>query len=328
MSIIGCAGLLVADTFCGPMPELPREGQLLAIEAMSSSAGGCAANVAFDLKRQGLEVELAGCVGHDAAAAILMDAFEAENIGCARVAQVETHPTSQTVILLVDGQDRRYIHVFGANAALETRHFDREWLRGLTVFYLGGLFALPGLETGALADVLAFCHESGVLTVVDVVVPQGFQADGAARLALEKLLPHTDYFLPNDDEAIHLTGHADTLSQLRAFREMGANTVILTRGTAGAIAAQGDDYWQAAAYEMDAVDPSGSGDAFASGIIYGITQKWEMSQILRYATAVGGSATLAVGTTGSVFHFSQAQAYIEAHPLQIVRGQLESGTEA
>ena len=30
MADIGCAGILVADTFCGPLPALPREGELLA----------------------------------------------------------------------------------------------------------------------------------------------------------------------------------------------------------------------------------------------------------------------------------------------------------
>ena len=31
MAQVGCAGILVEDTFCGPMQELPREGQLLVL---------------------------------------------------------------------------------------------------------------------------------------------------------------------------------------------------------------------------------------------------------------------------------------------------------
>ena len=33
---VGCAGVLVADMFCGPMRELPREGQLMVILDNSS----------------------------------------------------------------------------------------------------------------------------------------------------------------------------------------------------------------------------------------------------------------------------------------------------
>ena len=159
-------------------------------------------------------------------------------------------------------------------------------------------------------------------TVVDVVVPQGFEAGAEGRRALEKLLPHTDYFLPNDDEAQQLTGHTDSVGQLLAFRKMGANTVILTRGTAGAVAAKGDDYWQAAAYEMDVIDPSGSGDAFASGVIYSVLRGWDLQQTLRYAAAVGGSSTLAVGTTSSVWSAPQALQFIETNPLAITSGRL------
>ena len=49
---VGCAGILVADTLCGPVEALPRPGQLLAVEDIPSKAGGCAANVAIDLARQ------------------------------------------------------------------------------------------------------------------------------------------------------------------------------------------------------------------------------------------------------------------------------------
>ena len=49
MSEIGCAGILVADTVCGPLDELPREGSLVTLESMPAKAGGCAANVAIGL---------------------------------------------------------------------------------------------------------------------------------------------------------------------------------------------------------------------------------------------------------------------------------------
>ena len=110
-----CAGILVADTFCGPMAALPREGQLLAVEAMPVKAGGCAANVAIDLAKQGFSVEVAGCLGRDSSAKVVLDCLERFGVSCRRVAYSDGYPTSTTVILLVQGQDRRYIHSFGAN---------------------------------------------------------------------------------------------------------------------------------------------------------------------------------------------------------------------
>jgi len=68
VATVGCAGILVAYMFCGPMSALPEPGQLLTVDDMPTSVGGCAANVAIDVARQGIDVEVAGCLGHDAAA--------------------------------------------------------------------------------------------------------------------------------------------------------------------------------------------------------------------------------------------------------------------
>src|SRR4030043_77694 len=110
MADVGCAGILVADTFCGPMKALPREGELLAVDDMPAHAGGCAANVAIDLAKQGGSVDVAGGGGYDTSANIVTAEMKENHVGCDHVVQVSNYPTSKTVILLVEGQDRRYIH--------------------------------------------------------------------------------------------------------------------------------------------------------------------------------------------------------------------------
>jgi sugar/nucleoside kinase (ribokinase family) len=314
MADVGCAGILVADTFCGPMPRLPREGELLVIDRMPSKAGGCAANVAIDLAKQGVAADVCGCVGGDSSAQVLLAGLQAAGIGCDEVHRLHEYPTSKTVILLVEGQDRRYIHVFGANAAFSAGRIRRDWLRGLKVFYLGGLLAMPGVDPGELAELLGYCRQHRIATVVDVVVPQ----DYSGMTALAPLLPHVDYFLPNQDEACRLTGCADAERQVQSFLDHGAATVIVTVGAEGALAARGGQRWRAEAYRVPSVDPSGSGDAFAAGIVAGILAGWDMPRTLRYAAALGASATTAIGTTDGVFTASAAQAFLDRHPLSVV----------
>ena len=279
------------------MKRLPREGELLAVNHMPSKAGGCAANVAIDLAKQEIAVEVCGCVGADASAEVLLKSLQAAGVGCGQVQRLDSHPTSKTVILLVEGEDRRYIHVFGANAGFNVRQIRREWVDGLKVFYLGGLFAMPTVDTDELAELLAYCRQCGIVTVIDVVVAQGL----VGMKDLSPLLPYTDYFLPNDDEAQQLTGFGDTERQLETFLRHGAGTVVITRRREGSVAASGYEQWHAATYPVDSIDPSGSGDAFAAGIVTGIVRHWEMDQTLRYAAALGASATTAIGTTDGVF---------------------------
>ena len=313
MAEVGCAGILVADIFCGPMRELPREGQLLAVDTMKSSAGGCAANVAIDLARQGIEVEVVGCLGKDAGNEVLLSTFKRENINCSQIDFVDDYPTSQTVILLVEGQDRRYIHTFGANKMFTVSHIDRDWLSKLKVFYLGGLFLMPAVKADEFLDLLKFCRAKGVVTVVDVVIPEGARVINDLKI----LLPYIDYFLPNNDEAEQLTGQTEVADQVRIFLGYGANKVIITRGSRGALAVDGKDMWQSGIYKIDSVDPSGSGDAFDAGVIMGILKGWDMSQILRYASALAASATRAVGTTTGIFTPKELELFMDSNQLEL-----------
>ena len=119
------------------------------LDDMPTSAGGCAANVAIDLARQGIDVEVAGCVGNDAAGDSLVAELRHAGVHCGRIVKSPALPTSKTVVLLVSGEDRRYLHNFGANGAFGVGDIDRDWAKSLRVFYIGGLFALPRMSITA-----------------------------------------------------------------------------------------------------------------------------------------------------------------------------------
>lgn len=316
--LVGCAGIVVADMFCGPMDRLPDPGQLLSVSDMPTSTGGCAANVAIGLSRQKIASKLFAAVGNDASGHGLVSDLQTNGIDCASVRRHERLPTSKTAILLVKGEDRRYIHSFGANADFSTQDIPLAELDGLKVFYLGGLCVLPAMQMQLLAKLLAHCRQNGIVTVVDVVVPQG--KNGMDDIA--PLLTQIDYFLPNEDEAARLTGYNDPVEQSKAFTMAGVNTVIITRASAGAFARRGNEFWTIPAHQIDAVDPSGSGDAFCSGIIAGIVHGWEMPRMLQYASALGASATLLIGTTAGVFTTEEAEAFMKCNPLAVKTGRI------
>jgi sugar/nucleoside kinase (ribokinase family) len=135
--------------------------------------------------------------------------------------------------------------------------------------------------------------------------------------ALKQLLPLIDVFVPNDDEARMFTGLTDPLDQLRAFEAAGASTVIVTCGSRGSVALSSGKKWRCGAYQMPVVDPSGSGDAFTSGVIRGMLSSWDFPRTLRYASAIGASVTRAAGTTDSVFSAPEAEEFVAHHPLTV-----------
>jgi sugar/nucleoside kinase (ribokinase family) len=305
----------VADIFCGPIAGLPREGQLVAVNRIPITVGGCAANVAISLIRQGITVDVAGCVGDDPAAELIVAALASEGLGTDRIARLPDESSSKTVVVLIQGEDRRYLHSFGANARFSVEHLPREWIAALDVLYLGGLGVLPGMAVRDLATVLEFARTRGVTTVVDVVLPDR-DADYSALLGL---LPQIDYFLPNDDEGRLLTGREEPGDILAALREAGARSVILSLGERGALAFHEGVTYRSSVYPGECIDPSGAGDAFCAGAIAGIAEDWPMDRTLSYASALGHSCIESVGTTEGVFSREAAMEFTDSHRLQIAR---------
>ena len=87
--------------------------------------------------------------------------------------------------------------------------------------------------------------------------------------------------------------------------------------TKGSVAVFGNECWRCQTYPGQVVDPSGAGDAFASGLITGIANGWAFPRSLQYASLLGASATWMVGTTDGVLTEAQAERTIAEEPVTI-----------
>jgi len=306
-----CVGILVADLFVPPLPRLPLPGELQLVEDMLLSTGCCAANAAMDLARLGTRVAVAGKVGNDFFAGFVRQELEAKGVDVTGIRQSATAPTASTVILPVAGQDRRYIHAVGANAELRVDDIDLDQVARARVLYVGGYLLFPGFEPAGLAQLFRFARDCGIQTVLDVAGPKAEQ--GLELLA--PVLPFTDVFLPNQDEAAILTGERDTWRQAEIFLEQGAQTAVITRGAEGVLVRAQTAAFSAEALPIEFVDGSGAGDAFDAGYIVGLLEGWDLERTVAFASAVGASACTRLGTTPGVFTRAQALDYLARHPL-------------
>ena len=299
-----CAGLIIADLFVAPLPSLPGPGELVISDGFLLDAGGCAVNTAVILARLGIRTGLVGKVGDDDYGGWLRRSLARKRVLVDGVSTAPRSATSQTVILPVDGQDRRYIHVPGANADLGVADIAAV-LPGPRILAIGGFLALPGLDQDGVADLLAAARTRGTATLLDVVVPRG--ADNPSK-ALRPVLPHVDCFLPNHDEARLVTGQDNPADQAKALLEWGCASVVITCGADGAVYADPHRVIRVRPFPVEAVDGSGAGDAFTAGIIFGLIHGWPPERRLRFAAALGGSVCRGLGCTGTVFTRDEALA--------------------
>lgn len=305
-----CAGIVVADVFVPLLSRLPDAGELVATEDFVVETGGCAANTAVALARLGVRTSVVARVGDDVFGDFVARDLEALGIDVSALTRSPSIGTSKTVIVPVRGDDRRYIHTFGANAELSAADLAPAVAAAPDVLYVGGYLVLPALRQDELAEQLRLARRAGSRVVFDVVAPAG-RAVSLADVA--GVLPEVDFFVPNDDEAGALTGERDPRRMAERLRDLGAGVVIVTMGDRGLVAASADGILELPAPTIDFEEPSGAGDAFAAGLVFGLLQGWDLSRCLELAEVIGASACTGLGCRAGLFDREQADRYLEQH---------------
>ncbi len=308
-----CTGILFADVACSPVDRVPEAGELVAPERIQLGLGGCASNTALDLARLGTHVGASGCVGRDVFGQFIIDELAGGGVDTGGIHRLDGIHTACTMIINVQGQDRRFIASPGANTRFRVEHIPPEWVNRAKVLYIGGYLMLLALETQEMLELLREARKGGTQVLLDVVGVA--DRESFDRVAL--MLPQTDVFLPNDDEAAALTGLSDPAEQAQRFRDEGAATVVITQGERGSLLVGDRVRLRAKAYPSSFVSGTGSGDAFDAGYIAGLLAGEDPAGCLRWGSALGASCVRSIGATESVFNRPEAQAFMREHTLEI-----------
>ncbi len=310
-----CAGIIVADHVSSPVTHLPAAGELVLADQLLLTIGGCAANVAVDLTRMGVAAAVVGRVGADIFGKVVADLLREQRVDVSALTITPGQDTSQTLIVNVRGEDRRFIHTFGANIAFKPEDIPADRVARCKVLYLGGYLLMPEVRPERLAPVFAAARKAGAKTVLDVVTP----GPGDYLPWLTSLLPQVDVFLPNNHEAELITGEKDPVKQAEMFHRLGAATSIITLGDKGSVLIDGKQRLRADTFQVPFVDGTGGGDAFAAGYIAGLLQGLDAADCLTMGSALGASCVQAIGTTTGVFTRAQCEEFLKGNTLRIER---------
>lgn len=292
-----CVGLIVADHVCQPIERFPPPGMLIMTSGLSLTIGGSAANAAVDMVKLGLKAGVVGRVGNDVLGRYVKEALQCEGVCCDPIVVSESSQTAATLVVNVKGEDRRFIHAVGANVELTGLEVTNDLLGCTRALAVGGFGLNPALSGENVAHVFQAARQRGVMTFLDVVVG----SDPRVILPmLEKALPLTDYFLPNEDESRLITGLSNAEDQAQRFFAMGAKHVIVTRGSKGAMVCDADGLRPHPPFKAEQIDGTGGGDAFLAGLVFGLLRGDSFETSLKYAAVNGARCVEAIGATTGV----------------------------
>ena len=312
------AGMVLVDHLTPPIPRLPRAGELIAVDQLYLNIGGGAANTSMALGRLGVPVSVSARIGDDAFGRFIVESLRSGGVGTDLITVDRERETSQTLIVNVQDEDRRFIHTLGANRGYVAADMDEAISVPPKVLHIGYFLILPQLDGDELAQRFRRVQQAGGHTLLDVVTP----GEGAYIEPLKKVLPYTDVFKPNTDEAALILGEHDPIRQARAFRAMGARRVVITMGDRGLVSLSNENEVRMGAFPVTFIDGTGGGDAFNAGYIVGLLEGKSEMECLALASAVGASCVRQVGATPGVFRREEADAFLAKHSVPIERLQL------
>jgi sugar/nucleoside kinase (ribokinase family) len=304
---------MVADLVGRPLQAFPAAGRLVLLDEISLHTGGCAVNTASTLARFEIPVEVIGRVGEDALGDFLLDALEGRGVGTGGVAVDPETGTSATMVMVDEDGERRFLHHIGANAHLSLDDVDFDLVRRASILHVAGALVLPSLDGEPTAELLRRAREAGIITFLDTV----WDATGRWMSVLRPALPYVDYFVPSLPEARALTGREEPEAAARALLDEGVGTVGLKMGAEGALVVTSEgELLQVPAYEVNVVDATGAGDAFAAGFITGVWKGWSLEKSARFANAVGALCVTGTGAAGGIRSFAETLDFMQSAPVK------------
>ncbi len=119
----------------------------------------------------------------------------------------------------------------GATRLLQLSDLDLAELAGFDAVVLGGPDALAGMSRADLAAIVAAARSCGALVAVDVLHP-GSERDFER---ISTALAGADWFWPNADQLLALTGRADLERAVADVLALGTRGVAVTLGADGCV---------------------------------------------------------------------------------------------
>lgn len=264
------------------------------VPSISLVVGGSAAITAVAAARLGLRVALAAAVGADPAGAFMLDQLAGEGVDVSAVAVRDAAPTGMTVTLSA-GADRAILTALGAVASLTAADVPGSLIARARHVHASSYFLLEDSLGAGLASVLSAARAAGAATSLDT------NWDPSGRWGDERLaaaIAQADLLLPNEAEALRLSGAASLEAAARALTAAGPRLVVKL-GERGALCADGPVWQQVSLPPVVPVDTTGAGDCFNAGLITGLLAGLALPEAAALGCAAGALSTGAPGGTAS-----------------------------
>lgn len=270
-------------------PEFGQVEKL--VDSAALTVGSSSAIFACGPARLGLKVVFIGVCGDDIFGHFMLTEMSKRGVDISNVVILPGGQTGLSVILnrpFVSGSqpsaqgDRAILTHSGLIAALIPDDVTDNLLCQARHLHVGSYFLQTAIQPG-LPALFKYARLLGLTTSLDT----NWDPSGEWR-GFDELLRLTDIFLPNENEALAVSGVSTLKAALKILSQI-SQVVAVKCGGRGALVARGDETARAPALLVQVVDTVGAGDTFDAGFLYGWLSGWSLEKPFRWRQPAGRS---------------------------------------
>lgn len=299
-------GELNADLILFGLEQPPTLGKEILADRMTLTMGSSSAIFAVNLAALGAKVAFVGKLGDDAFGKLVLDGLKTGGVNTDHIIVDPALDTGVTAILGWSG-DRAMVTHKGAMDHLVEGDVTGEMLASATHLHVSSFYLQDGLRPGC-GQLFKRAHEAGMTTSFDT------QWDPQERWeVVSEVLEHTDVFLPNESEALGITGSDSVDEAMDALHRPGM-TVAIKAGREGAWLRSTDGReHRVQPHDVSEVDAVGAGDTFDAGFVYARLRGYDDEKALRFANAVAAHSVTQPGGTAALADRAETAAWLKSH---------------
>jgi len=274
------------------------------VEQTHNVVAGNAANAAVTSSRLGLTTGFYSMLGDDSIADQKLTTLKSEGIDTTYAKKTPGTQSHQSTVISIDGE--RTILVYHA-----PRQYDlpndlpaSSWVY-LTSMGKGSESMFPELR--------AYVKRTGAKLAYQ---PGTFQLRLGYKPA-KQILDVTEFIVMNKEEAQDYTEQPDAEipSLLDALHALGPKIVVVTDGTNGSYACDGETRWKMGIQpKVPRVEATGAGDAFSSGVVSALIDGQPLDQALRWGALNAEGVVQQFGPQAGILHRDELERLLVENP--------------
>ena len=291
---------------------------LTGVSSFDAYVGGCPTNISVGARRLGLRTALLTAVGDDEVGEFVVAFLAREGVETRFIPRKAGRRTS-AVIMSIQPPDRFPLTFYREGCAdreLTIADVDRAPVADaeMVVVTGTGLSHEPGRSATLHAAATARRTESRLVIDLDYRPDQWASREEYAS-QMQRLLPFAHLAVGTEEELTAATDDggrpAAGASQVLAS---GLEAFVLKRGAAGArIYARDAAPVDVAPFRVEVLNVLGAGDAFASGLLFGLRRGWPLARAVRLGNATGAIVVTRHGCANFMPTWPEVEQFVAAH---------------